>query len=91
MVNLDDPYWLDQAIQYAKDLVKEGGDAWFLIRRDIPRNKRVYALTPSQVSTMYDNATRKSVKWDVIETLGIELDRLSKPVRYDLSKVLNTT
>jgi hypothetical protein len=39
---------------------------------------------------MYKSATKKSVKWDVIEKLGIELDRLPKPVRYDLSKVLNT-
>ena len=39
---------------------------------------------------MYDSASRKSVKWSVIETLGIELPRLPKPVRYDLSILLNT-
>ena len=80
----------EHQIEYAKSLVKEGGDAWFLIRRDIPRNKRVYALTPHQLDAIYCDATRKSVKWNVIQTLGIELPRLPKPVRYDLSKLLNT-
>ena len=80
----------EHQIEYAQDLVKEGGEAWFFIRRDIPRNKRVYALSPIQVSTMYKSSTKKSVKWEVIEKIGIELDRLPKPVRYDLSKVLNT-
>ena len=61
------------------------------MRRDEPRNKRVFALSPHQVRLMYDSASRKSVKWHVIETLGIELERLSKPVRYDITKLLNTT
>tara|TARA_R110002020_G_scaffold80953_1_gene201525 strand:- start:716 stop:1213 length:498 start_codon:yes stop_codon:yes gene_type:complete len=78
-------------IQYGLDLIKSGGTAWFLIRKDEPRNKRVFALSPEQVKVMYDSASRKSVKWNVIETLGKELERLSKPVRYDLSKLLNTT
>ena len=77
-------------VDYAKGLVKAGGDAWFLIRKDEARNKRVFALTPQQMSVLYDNATRKSVKWDVIEKLGIELKRLSKPVRYDISILLNS-
>jgi len=81
----------EHQIEYAKDLVRKGGSAWFLIRKDEPRNKRVFALTPAQVSMMYDNAERKSVKWQVIETLGIELERLPKPVRYDITKLLNTT
>ena len=50
----------------------------------------MFALSPIQVSTMYKSATKKSVKWEVIEKLGIELERLPKPVRYDLSKLLNT-
>ena len=50
----------------------------------------MFALSPIEVSKMYKDATRKSVKWQVIEELGIELDRLPKPVRYDLSKLLNT-
>ena len=77
-------------IQYALDLIKEGGQAFFLIRKDEPRNKRVFALTPHQVKLMYDSASMKSVKWKVIETLGTELKRLSKPVRYDISILLNT-
>mgnify|MGYP003138603716 CR=1 FL=1 len=75
--------------QYALDLVRAGGKAWFFIRKDEPRNKRAFAITPYQMNKLYDNAKRKSVKWHVIETLGIELKRLSKPVRYDLSKLLN--
>ena len=81
----------EHQIQYALDLVDAGGVAWFLVRRDEPRNKRVFALSPHQVRLMYDSASRKSVKWHVIETLGIELERLSKPVRYDITKLLNTT
>ena len=68
---------------------KTGGQAWFFIRKDIPRNKRVFALTPYQLDAIYCDATKKSVKWDVIETIGIELPRLSKPVRYDLTELLN--
>ena len=49
----------------------------------------MFALTPYQLDAIYCDATRKSVKWDVIETLGIELPRLSKPVRYDLTELLN--
>ena len=79
----------EHQIQYAKDLVKEGGQAWFFIRKDIPRNKRVFAVTPYQLDAIYCDATRKSVKWDVIEKLGVELPRLSKPVRYDLTELLN--
>ena len=75
--------------QYALDLVKAGGKAWFFIRKDEPRNKRAFAVTPHQMQLLYDRANRKSVKWSVIETLGIELPRLSKPVRYDLSILLN--
>ena len=79
----------EHQIQYGLDLVKAGGYAWFFVRKDIARNKRVFALTPSQMNMIYDNAERKSIKWEVIETLGIELPRLSKPVRYDLSILLN--
>ena len=50
----------------------------------------MFALTPHQVKLMYDSASMKSVKWKVIETLGTELKRLSKPVRYDISILLNT-
>jgi len=75
--------------QYALDLEKAGGKAWFFIRKDEPRNKRVFALRPDQMALIYDDAKRKSVKWNVIETLGTELKRLSKPVRYDLSILLN--
>ena len=69
---------------------KHGALAFIFIRRDEPRNKRAFAITPDQMKLLYDNATRKSVKWEVIEKLGIELKRLSKPVRYDLSILLNT-
>tara|TARA_R100001463_G_scaffold55806_3_gene107580 strand:+ start:5864 stop:6382 length:519 start_codon:yes stop_codon:yes gene_type:complete len=79
----------EHQIQYAKDLVKAGGEAWFFIRKDKPRDKRVFALTPYQLDAIYCDATRKSVKWGVIETMGIELPRLSKPVRYDLTELLN--
>ena len=46
-------------------------------------------MTPYQLDAIYCDATRKSVKWDVIEKLGVELPRLSKPVRYDLTELLN--
>jgi len=80
----------EHQIQYGIDIVKEGGQSWFFIRKDETRNKRAFALTPDQMKLMYDSASRKSVKWSVIETLGIELPRLPKPVRYDLSILLNT-
>jgi penicillin-binding protein-related factor A (putative recombinase) len=80
----------EHQVQYGIDLEKSKGKAWFLIRRDEARNKRVFALKPSQIALLYDTTSRKSVKWNAIETLGIELERLSNPVRYDLTKLLYT-
>jgi penicillin-binding protein-related factor A (putative recombinase) len=80
----------EHQIKYGKDLIEEGGEAWFFIRKDEPRNKRVFALTPYELDMIYCHANKKSVKWEIIETIGTELPRLSKPVRYDLTELLNT-
>jgi len=72
-----------------QDLIKSGGMSWVLIRKDEPRNKRAFALSPNQVSNFY-KGKQKSIKWDIIEEKGIELERLSSPVRYNLSILLNS-
>ena len=78
-------------ITYGKDLIKSGGMSWFVIRRDVARNKRVYALSPNQVDKLYkERGKSKSVKWKTIEDMGIELERLAKPVRYNISILLNS-
>ena len=86
-------------ITYGQKLIKSGGMSWILIRKDEPRNKRVFAFSPNQIKSFYDGigtasgqsgSKQKSVKWSVIEERGLELERLSTPVRYDLSILLNS-
>ena len=71
----------EHQIKYAKDLVKEGGQAWFFIRKDIPRNKRVFALTPQKLDESDKNLINKMIKKFLnqlkdLETGHIDLDEL---------------
>ena len=62
-----------------------------LVRREEPRNKRCFALMPSQAKYLYNEygKKRKSVPWSWFEENTTELDRLAKPVRWNLTKLFN--
>tara|TARA_R100001530_G_C4304045_1_gene151240 strand:- start:632 stop:1141 length:510 start_codon:yes stop_codon:yes gene_type:complete len=80
----------DHQVEGAKEVEKHGGKAFFLIRRDEKRNKRTWALTWKQVYQMYKTKS-KSVSWDWIIKKGIEVQRLSSPVRWDMEELFNKT
>ena len=76
-------------VDYALEIEKHGGRAFFLLRKDEPRKKRVFSLTATAVREMYKKAKKKSVKWEDIENNKgcLELERIPNPVRWNLSKL----
>ena len=66
---------------------RAGGISLILIRRDEPRNKRVWAITPEQADYLYKKEDGKSIKWSWFEDNAIELIRLKNPVRWNLNKL----
>ena len=76
-------------VEYGKTLQRNGGISLILLRRDEPRNKTVYALTPEQVAYLYRTfgKDRKSVPWKWIEEHSTVVDRLAKPIRWNLVKL----
>ena len=73
-------------------LERNGGIGYILIRRDEPRNKRVFAITPIQANYLYDyyGKKRKSVPWEWFEKNTAEVDRLAKPIRWNLRKLFDS-
>jgi len=64
-----------------------GGESYFVIRRDIPRNKRVWIITATQADRMYRDAkkeNRKSVKWSWFKENAYEIKIKAKPIRWDV-------
>jgi len=76
-------------VDYGKTLQRNGGISLLLLRRDEPRNKTVYALTPEQVAYLYRTfgKDRKSVPWKWIEEHSTVVERLAKPIRWNLVKL----
>jgi len=76
-------------IDYGLEIEKNGGRSFFLIRKDEPRNKRVFCMPAQAVRDMYKRAKRKSVKWEEIEKMKgvVEVERISNPVRWNLYKL----
>ncbi len=79
-------------VDYGKTLQRNGGISLLLLRRDEPRNKTVYALTPEQVAYLYRHfgKSRKSVPWKWIEEHSTVVERLAKPIRWNLTKLFTT-
>ena len=73
-------------------LERNGGIAYILIRRDESRNKTVFANTPSQANYLYSyyGKKRKSVPWEWFKENAIEVDRLAKPIRWNLRKLFDS-
>ena len=76
-------------IQAAVNIEQNGGIGIFLLRRDKPRKKRVWAVSPEGIIQLHKKATKKSVTWEEIDKNphSIEVKRLSAPVRWDLEKL----
>jgi len=72
-------------INEGERLVRAGGMSFILIRREEFRNKKTYALTPSQAKYLYSKAfKRKSVKWSWFDEHAYEVERLKAPLRWNL-------
>ena len=74
-------------VEAAKKMEKNGGKAFFLLRKDKPRAKRVFAVNYRVIEKFYKNK-RKSVKWEQIEKEAIELSSFSNPLRWHLEPIL---
>ena len=75
-------------IREGKQLVRKGGISLILIRREEFRNKKCYAITPSQAEYLYSKKYgKKSVKWAWFEKNAKEVERLKAPLRWNLHKL----
>ena len=69
-------------------LVRKGGISLIMIRREEYRNKKAYAITPSQAKFLYSKAyDKKSVKWQWFEEHAHKVERLKAPLRWNLQKL----
>ena len=74
-------------VKMALKAQQHGAVSLILIRRDEPRNKRVWAVTPEQVDYLYKKKDGKSVKWSWFHANAIELRRLKNPIRWNLNEL----
>ena len=76
-------------VKYAIEAQRHGALAFILIRRDEPRNKRVWAITPEQADYLYKKKDGKSVNWKWFPANAIELKKLKTPIRWELHPLLD--
>jgi len=75
-------------IKEGEELVKRGGIALILIRREEFRNKKAWAITPAQAKYWYSKKwKRRSVNWEWMDKYGIPIERLKAPLRWNIQKV----
>ena len=74
-------------VKMALKAQQHGAVSLILIRRDEPRNKRVWAVTPEQVDYLYKKKDGKSIKWSWFQGNAIELRRLKNPIRWNLNEL----
>jgi recombination protein U len=75
-------------IKEGEKLVRAGGMSFILIRREEFRNKKCYAITPSQAKYLYSKAyDKKSVKWAWFDEHAYLVERLKAPLRWNLHKL----
>ena len=75
-------------ITMAKKAQRHGALAFILIRRDEPRNKRAWAITPEQAEYLYKRKDGKSVNWKWFHSNAFELKKLKAPIRWELIPLL---
>jgi len=75
-------------IKEGAQLERAGGLSFILIRREEYRNKKTYAITPSQAQYLYSKSyDKKSVKWQWFEEHAFIVERLKAPLRWNLQKL----
>jgi penicillin-binding protein-related factor A (putative recombinase) len=75
-------------IREGEQLVRKGGIALILIRREEFRNKKAWAITPAQAKYLYSSKyPHKSVKWDWFDKHAVPIERLKAPLRWNLQKL----
>ena len=75
-------------IREGEQLVRKGGLSFILIRREEYRNKKCYAITPSQAKYLYSKAYgKKSIKWELFDKHAVCVDRLKAPLRWNIQKL----
>jgi len=75
-------------IREGEQLVRKGGISFILIRREEYRNKKCYAITPSQAKYLYSKAYgKKSIKWSWFDEHAIRVERLKAPLRWNIQKL----
>ena len=78
----------EHQISEGEELVKRGGIALILIRREEFRNKKAWAITPAQAKYWYSKKwKRRSVNWEWMDKYGIPIERLKAPLRWNIQKV----
>ena len=78
----------EHQISEGEELVKRGGMALILIRREEFRNKKAWAITPAQAKYWYSKKwKRRSVNWEWMDKYGIPIERLKAPLRWNIQKV----
>ena len=75
-------------IKEGEQLVRKGGISFIIIRREEYRNKKCYAITPTQAKYLYSKAYGdKSVKWQWFEEHAYIVERLKAPLRWNIQKL----
>ena len=75
-------------IREGEQLVRKGGLSFILIRREEYRNKKCYAIMPSQAKYLYSKAYgKKSIKWEWFDKHAVCVDRLKAPLRWNIQKL----
>ena len=75
-------------IREGEQLVRKGGISFIMIRREEYRNKKCYAITPTQAKYLYSKAYgKKSVKWSWFDEHAYIVERLKAPLRWNIQKL----
>ena len=77
-------------ITMAKKAQRHGALAFILIRRDEPRNKRAWAITPEQAEYLYKRKDGKSVNWKWFHSNAFELKKLKAPIRWEIIPLIES-
>tara|TARA_R110000751_G_scaffold55804_8_gene119639 strand:- start:5066 stop:5572 length:507 start_codon:yes stop_codon:yes gene_type:complete len=89
------PLWYGSGRAIAKHQIDEGimlerkgGISLIMIRREEYRNKKCYAITPSQAKYLYSKACgKKSIKWKWFEDHAYIVERLKAPLRWNIQEL----
>mgnify|MGYP003633056217 CR=1 FL=1 len=69
-------------------LERKGGISLIMIRREEYRNKKCYAITPSQAKYLYSKAHgKKSIKWQWFDEHAYIVERLKAPLRWNIQEL----